>query len=215
MLLMMIERGERVDEVVFFDTGMEFQAIYDTRDKVLPILAERGIKYTELTPKEPFMYSMLHRPVRERGGGLHYGYSWCGGVCRWGTRQKIQALKAHTKDGIDCVGIAFDEEHRLSKESRPNRRFLLYDWAITEQEALKYCYDRGFYWEENGVRLYDILDRVSCWCCGNKNLKELKNMFLHLPEYWYKLMDLQAGTSRPYRRDGTTLYQLQKRFLNE
>ena len=216
MLLMMIDRGEQVDEVIFYDTGMEFKAIYDTRDKVLPLLADLGIKYTELKPDRPFLYDMFDRPVNERGGGLHYGYSWCGGRCRWGTTEKVRALKAHTKDGIDCVGIAFDEEERLLKENRPNRRPPLYEYGVTETEALQYCYERGFYWEESGIRLYDILDRVSCFCCRNKNLKELKNIFQHLPSYWEQLKELQSRTDRPFRqKDGITIHQLETRFINE
>ena len=77
---------------------------------------------------------------------------------------------------------------------------------MTEKDCLKYCYNRGYTWEEDGVRLYDILDRVSCWCCGNKNLKELKNMYLYLPEYWYRLKALQSRIDRPFRRDGKTIY---------
>ena len=38
MLFMLIEKGYQLDEVVFYDTGMEFRAIYNTRDAVLPIL---------------------------------------------------------------------------------------------------------------------------------------------------------------------------------
>lgn len=77
MLLMIIEKGLPLDEVVFYDTGMEFQAIYDTRDKVLPLLAERGIAYTELHPERPFVYDMFEKPVNGPNGE-HCGYSWCG-----------------------------------------------------------------------------------------------------------------------------------------
>lgn len=38
MLFMLIEKGYQLDEVVFYDTGMEFRAIYNTRNAVLPIL---------------------------------------------------------------------------------------------------------------------------------------------------------------------------------
>ena len=41
MVLMLIEKGYPLDEVIFYDTGMEFQAIYDIRDKMLPLLAEK------------------------------------------------------------------------------------------------------------------------------------------------------------------------------
>ena len=34
MVLMLIERDLPLDEVAFYDTGMEFQAIYDLRDGV-------------------------------------------------------------------------------------------------------------------------------------------------------------------------------------
>ena len=138
------------------------------------------------------------------------------GTCRWGTSEKLRALKAHTKDGIDYVGIAADETHRFEKEKRPNRVLPLRDWGITEADALQYCYTKGFVWHEDGVRLYELLDRVSCWCCGNKNLKELKNMYLYLPWYWKKLKELQLNTDRPYRRNsGETIFDLEERFRRE
>lgn len=51
MLLMLIEKGWPLNEVVFYDTGMEFQAIYDTQDRMLPELERLGIKYTRLERK--------------------------------------------------------------------------------------------------------------------------------------------------------------------
>ena len=99
MLFMLIDKGYQLDEVVFYDTGMEFQAIYNTRDAVLPILKKLGIKYTELHPEQPFLWTMFERPVKKRGTNIIHkkGYSWCGGTCRWGTSEKLRALKAHTK----------------------------------------------------------------------------------------------------------------------
>lgn len=64
---------------------------------------------------------------------------------------------------------------------------------------MRYCYERGYSWEENGIELYDILDRVSCWCCSNKNRKELKNIYRYLPEYWERLKDLQSKLDRPMK----------------
>ena len=83
MVLLILERGLPLDEVVFYDTGMEFKAIYDTRDRVLPILYDHGVKYTELRPPRPFLFDMLEKPVSSKKNGLHYGYSWCGGCARW------------------------------------------------------------------------------------------------------------------------------------
>ncbi len=218
MILMLIERGCPVDEVVFYNSGVEFKAIYHTRDKLLPILNNRGIKFTELYPKNPFLWSMLEKPVCMKGTDIIHktGYSWCGGTCRWGTSEKLNAIKKYIGNHWDMVGIAADEIHRFEKEKRPNRILPLVDLGVTEADALQYCYDRGFYWEEEGLRLYEILDRVSCWCCGNKNLRELYNIYKYLPGYWSKLKELQYKTDRPYRRQsGKTIFDLEREFYNK
>lgn len=87
MLLLLIEKSWPLDEVVFYDTGMEFQAIYDTQDRMLPELERLGIKYTRLEPENPFLFDMLERPVQSRQKGAHRGYGWCGGLCRWEPRR--------------------------------------------------------------------------------------------------------------------------------
>lgn len=125
MLLKLIETRKPLDEVIFYNTGMEFECIYHIRDKVVELLKQHNIKYTELCPNEPFLYSMFERQVKYKNkDGFHYGYSWCGGRCRWGTRQKLQTIKKYKKslnDEItDYVGIAYDEPHRFEKSK--NRR---------------------------------------------------------------------------------------------
>lgn len=40
MLLLLIEKQYPLDEVVFYDTGKEFQAIYNLRDKIESALKE-------------------------------------------------------------------------------------------------------------------------------------------------------------------------------
>lgn len=79
----------------------------------------------------------------------------------------------------------------------------------------------GIFWEENDVRLYDILDRVSCWCCKNKNRKELKAIYQYLPHYWSRLKELQAQIPmpmKPYSRMGVpygNVFDLEKVFERE
>jgi len=218
MLLRLIEEEWPLDEVVFYDTGMEFRAIYDTRDRVLPLLGERGIRFTELRPDYDFEWKMFCKPVNGPNGP-HAGYSWCGGRCRWGTRDKLSAIEKYCNGAVEYVGIAADETSRLEKERNGSKIFPLNCWGMTEADCLAYCYDRGFDWEEDAgagrVRLYDILDRVSCWCCANKNLKELWNMKMFLPSYWDRLKDLQSRTSRPMKGEGKSVFDLNVRFQNE
>lgn len=214
MLLELIRRGEPLDEVVFYDTGMEFRAIYDTRDKMLPTLKAAGIKYTELHPPRPFLYDMFDKPVNGKNGP-HCGYGWCGGNCRWGTATKTHTIDKYGKDCIRYIGIAADETARLARPKSEWKLHPLATWGITEAQALEICYKAGFGWAEGGIKLYDILDRVSCWCCRNKNLKELKNMYIHLPEYWEQLRELQRRLPQPMKGPGKSIDDLECRFAAE
>lgn len=195
MLLVLIRDGYKLDEVVFFDTGMEFDAIYDVRDQTLPMLKAHGIKYTQLKPKDPMWWSMFARPVKKRGTNeIHkHGYGWCGGSCRWGTTEKQRALDRYAEelDAYVYVGIAADETSRLEKEKNPYKLHPLADLGMTEADCLSLCKEHGYTWTQEGVPLYDILDRVSCWCCRNKNQKELRAIHDHLPDTWRRLRGLE------------------------
>lgn len=220
MLLRLLEENKPLDEVIFYDTGMEFQAIYNIRDKIKFLLQQKNIKFTELKPSCDFCYKMFEKPVNKGKKNEHKGYSWCGGRCRWGTTEKIQAIQKYTKDYYQYVGIAVDEPKRLQKERKGNKLFPLAEWGMTEKDCLQYCRQKGFHWIEysdiNGaVDLYDILDRVSCWCCANKNLKELRNYYLYLPTYWEKLKQLQTKTTRPFKNNKFTIFDLEKKFKEE
>lgn len=214
MVLMLIEKNYPLDEVVFYDTGMEFDCIYRIRDKIIPILENNKIKYTELKPDTPFWIDMLIRQKKKRTGEIVYDDGYCGGACRWHTFKKQKACNKYTNDAIVYVGIAADEPKRLQYLD-DNKRAPLADWGMTEQDCLNYCYKHGIQWVQDGVDLYSILKRVSCWCCKNKNLKELKNMYLYLPRYWSMLKGLQDKIDEPMKGDGKSIFDLEKRFEKE
>ena len=218
MLLLILEKNKPLDEVIFYDTGMEFQAIYNIRDTVVRLLKEKGIKYTELKPKFPFEYVMFEKPVKHRNGTISKGYSWCGGRCRWGTTEKNTIIKKYLKENYnddykEYIGIAYDEPNRIKNDNK--KIYLLYDLKYTEKDCLRYCYSKGYSWEEDGIDLYSVLDRVSCWCCANKNLKELRAYYKYLPTYWNKLKELQSKTERPFRNNKESIFDLEERFKKE
>ena len=214
MLLLILETRHPLDAVVFFDTGMEFQAISDIRNKVKPILEKNGVIYTELVPPRPFLYDMLECPhTRRKDGITTYGYGWCGGLCRWGTTEKLKALDryAKSKKATVYIGIAADEEKRIVRARQKKRPavsiFPLVEWGMTEADCLEYCYKNGWKWLENGIDLYDILDRVSCWCCSNKNQKEIKNIMQYLPEYWERIKVYEKRCGVLYKGKGCTYFE--------
>lgn len=212
MLLLILEKKLPLDEVVFFDTGMEFEAIYSIEEKVVALLKEHNIKYTRLTPDKPFTYYMFEKPVKGRTKEDHNGYSWCGNTCRWGTSLKTKAMKPY-KDCKMYVGIAADEPDRIIRAKAKGQLLPLVDYNMTEQDCLDYCKSKGFSYLEGEVDLYSLLDRCSCWCCANKNLKELRNIFERLPKYWSRLKELQSKTDIPFYQKRKTIEDLEKKFL--
>lgn len=233
MLLRLIEEKYPLDAVVFYDTGMEFDSIYHIRDRIKPILQANNISFVELHPKRPFLYDMLEHQIKYRyREGYHTGYGWCGGVCRWGTRTKVRAIQHYkhsiADDVIDYVGIAADEFARFEKEKSPEKRFPLVEWGMTESDCLCHCRtafipvkSRSPAVAEGQIDLYDILDRVSCWCCSNKNQKELRNIYTYLPQYWERLKYLQSRIESPmkkYVRNGVpygNVFEMEKVFQEE
>lgn len=103
MLLMLLEHGESVADVMFFDTGWEFPEMYEHLDK---LEAFTGLKITRLRPrlpvdvetdKSPFDWMFSEYPVARRGTrDVHQiGRGWPAATRRWCTGRKQQALKAH------------------------------------------------------------------------------------------------------------------------
>ena len=215
LLLELIRRKYPLDEVVFFDTGWEFPVMYEHIAKCKKICEEHGIKFVTLHPRKKFDYEMFETPVKKRdGSGIQYGRSWCGGVCRWGTMYKQEALdKYFTENGgaVQYIGIAADETERLEKERADFKKYPLAEWGIIEAECLQGCYDAGFDWGG----MYEHLDRLSCKFCKNKNLKELRNIRKHYPTVWEELQDYQRRTDRPYKGEGKSVFDLEKRFVFE
>ena len=146
MLFLLIQHKYPLDEVVFYNTGMEFDEIYQVREQVIPILKEKGIKYTELYPKRPFIDTMLNYPHKARNGTIKNGYGWCGGMCRWGTTEKLKAIDKYCKGSIQYIGIAYDEKPRLDRLDRLNKISPLEQLKMTEKDCLQYCYIHQITW---------------------------------------------------------------------
>lgn len=222
MVLRMIERGDKIDEVLYCDTTMEFPAMERHVEKVKRIIEDAGIKFTTLRAKHDFEYYLLHHRVERKSDkyeGLH-GYAWPGPSSRWCTRAlKVQIINRYVRslrqncEVVQYIGLAADEDYRLERKTNQNRthRHPLREWGWTEAEALAYCYKKGYDWEG----LYEIFDRVSCWCCPLQSLAELRELRAHFPELWEHLAHLDSQTWRDFKPDGWSVEKLEKRFAFE
>ena len=222
MVLEMLERGEQLDEVVFFNTGWEFPQMIKHVDKFERYI---GMPIIRLKPKQSFNYLMLEHEVVGRKGvnkGKIYrvGYGWPSPMRRWCTDRKVSTIKAYLgnkTDIVQSIGYASDEYHRSNRTEMQKKkysvRFPLIEYGITEKQALEICKSHGFDWGG----LYDIFSRVSCFCCPLQRIGEQRNLRHHFPDLWEQMLDWdsQIGAHNRGFRDYDTVHDLENRFALE
>lgn len=220
MLLMMLERGMQVDEIIMCDTGMEFPGMYQHIEEVRQYIKPYGKDITILKAEHSYEYYMFDK-VLTRGmwKGQPAGYGWARTFNRWCTRiLKVDPTNKYLKSiGVDnyisYIGIAYDEPKRHYNKSVPETtKHPLFEWEITEKKALSYCKEHGFTWGG----LYEDFKRVSCWCCPLQGLNALRTLYHKYPELWQKLkwLDRRAGKRLPFRPD-YTVAELEAKFQRE
>lgn len=218
MLLMMIEKKMPIDEILFCDSGCEFPDMIKHIDKVEKYINR---KITTIYPDHDFEY-YLARYKKKSGKFQHIdGLGWPGHTFRWCTGNlKTKIIDRYLKNKgeyYSYLGIAFDERERLERKyHRQQKAVLIYpmvDWEMTEKDALRYCYGKGFDW--NG--LYKKFRRVSCYLCPLQRIGELKMLYNEFPELWNEMLRLDKLSYRAFRVDSPnyTLEKLTERFKKE
>ena len=212
MLLRMIELDMPIDEILFCDTTVEFPALYEHIDKVEKYI---GRKITRLRASHGFEYYLLkseHTRTKNKNIAVMHGRSfpapnqrWCTSTLKTHVINKHYTVLRKEYQVIEYIGIAADEPKRVKEKCYP-----LVEWGWTEADCLRYCYEKGFNW--NG--LYEIFNRVSCWCCPLQSLAELRKLRRYFPQLWDKLHYWQMVTWRSFRPD-YTVQELEIRFRLE
>ena len=105
------------------------------------------------------------------------------------------------------MALLLMKKKRTSNNKGRNIKYPLVNWEIVEKQALEYCYSKGFNWGG----LYDNLIRVSCFCCDQKRIGELKWIYNERPEIWQKLLYMQSMTKYNFK-ENMSLFELDKRF---
>jgi len=223
MLLMMLERGMKVDRIICVDTTKEFPAMYHHIEKVqemCPIEIE--------IVKIDFDY-WFGEHIKTKGkhkGKMGYGFPDFRN--RWCTTLKVEAIckiiysdedfnprkrgtgKIIKQDVIEYHGIAYDEKERCNNNKERNIRYPLVEWKITEKQALEYCYSKGLNWEG----LYEKFHRVSCWCCPLSRIGELRVLYNDFSELWAELTEMDKKSFRKFRPD-YSVKELKEKFDKE
>lgn len=199
MLLLMLEKGEQVDDIVFFDWGMEFPQMYEHLEKLEDYI---GRKITRLYPPHSFEYYMFEIPRRNGNKGFGFPHR----LAKWCSRYKADWINRNYKDSTMCIGYSYEERFRRAKyhsrwsdKWQITLRYPLLEWGVAETVARDYCYSRGF---EFG-NLYQVFRRVSCWCCPFQSPKAMRTLRDNFPDLWQKLLDMESQSPYPHPKRET------------
>src|SRR5574344_1582253 len=206
MLLMMLENGMEVDDIVFADTGKEFPQLYEHIEKVEKYINR---KVTVLKAVHSYDYYMIEKVLTKGPHAGTRGYGWASMKNRWCTSSlKTSILDKYERslgEHKNYIGIAYDEQKRIKDKCYP-----LIDWRITEKMALQYCYDKGFDWGG----LYEYFRRVSCYLCPLQRISEWRTLRHKFPNLWADALRLDK-LSPTTMQNGKRLADLDRRFAVE
>ncbi|RXM79594.1 reductase [Clostridium tetani] len=213
MILKIIELELPLDNIVFCDTGLEF----GEQNNMIKICLR---KFKELKPSlkidviksektfEEYFYTVNTTGKRK---GQIWGWPFMLGV--WcNSRLKMKPLNKYFRligEHKRYVGIAADEEERYER-LKSNCIAPLYDLKMTEEDCLNYIKEKGF-----RNPLYWKFERLGCYLCPKQNLNSLRSLRRHYPDMWKRMLQLDKDSPVPFKADGTTVWDLERRFKYE
>ena len=185
MLHLLLERGVPISHVVYFETEWDFPQMRSHLDMVV---AKTGL---------PIIRIRFYRHFNE----MLAKWGWPKSAGGWCTARKHRTCLKYIRyikgDKVEYIGFSADELHRTQTGWMNDRKwpveFPLIEAGMSETDSLAYCKRLGYHWDG----LYDIFNRVSCFCCpkGGKTKRRLiRENFPELEREWQRL-DAVAGMS--------------------
>lgn len=178
MLLAMLEHGEKIHSVVWFDTEREFPEIIE---HIKRVISDTGVRFQRIRHWAGFDF------LEERYGDPHKSGGWCTAAKRNCCNKYMRLIRNDlAKAGetmFECIGFAFDEVERTEKGELAKKpwhvRFPLIEYGMTEADALTFCYERGYRFGE----LYEWMPskRVSCFDCIKQSKPDIAAIKYHCP----------------------------------
>lgn len=224
MLLMMLDRGEDVHSAVYFDTGeFEFPQMVEHINRLERDIAP--VPLVRVRDKYSLLEHMLTKKIKSRTTGeLYHGLGWPSQLNRWCTTFKTFTIDKYRKslgdeeDLVQLIGYAADELKRTDSPNLErtvrNARFPLVEYGVTEADALKYCFDRGYTWDG----LYKYFHRVSCFCCPLQRVGNLRKLRKNFPDLWNTMLGWEDqiednGRSNKIFHGGLSVHELDEIFM--
>lgn len=196
MLLMMIEKGMQIDEIVWANTSMEFPENYPYLRKLEAYI---GRKITVVRPTITFDKWFYRVHTKGRFKGRIHGFPYAlfhDGCCR--DFKETILTKAHNLikgEKTVYVGYTFNEPER-NMQDKKNIHYVypLRDWMMGDEDCKNYLLGKGLL-----NPLYDRFTRIGCWLCPKQSKQSLKSLWKYYPKLWNKLKHYEADSPHGFK----------------
>lgn len=130
--------------------------------------------------------------------------AWCNSMLK---RYTLNYATKKAKDHMQYVGIAYDEQLRISRWTREGFSLPLVQIGWSEADCRKWC-------EENDLLspIYKTSIRGSCWFCHNQSIEQLRLLKKNYPELWELLLKWDSDSPTSFKPDGHTVHDFDERF---
>jgi len=203
LLHLLLRERYPLDAIVTFASEWEFPALDQHLWDVERIA---GVTITRIGPSVPWY------ELRRKWGWPHWR-------CRWCTGDKGARLDKVTRGCGKYIGICADEAQRAQKYRDGKTqvrwaRFPLIDHGITTKDAMRWCRELGYRWQDGtgAPGLYDTFTRFSCYCCPLQGIRSLYNVRLYHPALWRRM--IEEGRGEVYK-GGRTMEEWDARLLRK
>lgn len=232
MLLHSLELGNKIDSVVFLDTTMEFQLLYNYLDAIDKEIEQYGLqierRITAIHQFDERFYQVI-KSGPHKGDIRGFPYAAFSRMC-W-IRREFKAFPKPAADDCHHIGIAYDERHRtkrktyteeiecvgcapfaddcntMTTQTSKHFKFPLIEWKLTEADCLEFLKQRGIV-----NQLYDHVTRIGCWLCPYQSKRSLSYLYTNHPQYWKQLLQYESDSPQGFLAKGKRLKELEASF---
>lgn len=198
MVVRWLERGEKLDYVLFCDTGFEFEEMYEYIDKLDDYLQKRfNIAITRLDSRDVIEHWGFEQPITrgERAGQFRgiprrLGMDYCTREAKINPSKKFVLSKSTNKlRNIVLIGYTYNEvaRGRTSNLDYAIARYPLAEWHWNEQECDDFLKSRGI-----ANPLYRHFNRTGCYMCPKQSVRSLFTLWKHYPQYFQKMKEMES-----------------------
>lgn len=228
MVIKWLELGNKLDYIIFCDTGFEFAEMYEYIDKLDSYLTRNfnksitRIDKSQEILKWAFSYSIVRgeRAGQLRGLPRVLGHDYCTRETKIRPTREFVLEKTGKIDkflNTALIGYTYNEveEGRNSTLDYAVARYPLHEWGMNEKEVSDFLSARGVM-----NPLYNRFQRTGCYLCPKQSKKSLFHVWKYYKKEWEEMKNLEAKACalscvNQTFKPGKSLIEFEKEFLRE